>query len=129
LGSSSEEKGDSILAALEDDIDYCIKVLKIHTHDDEIKTKIKELLDAQNIALFGIYPKRLVALKTIADFITLTYNTLTQSQLYDFLMLSTTAIVSTEQIRGNKRLQGTTNDIVFKIYGDLWKIIKLQAIL
>ena len=107
-----------MLAALEDDIDYCIEVLKIDKHDDKVKTKIKKLY-AQNIAFFSIFYKRLIALKIIADFIALTNNTPTQSQLYDFLMLSTTAIVSTDQMRGNKRLQGTTNNIVFKIYGDL----------
>ena len=107
-----------MLAALEDDIEYCIEVLKIDKHDDKVKTEIKKLY-AQNIAFFSIYHKRLIVLKIIADFIALAHNTLTQSQLYDFLMLSTTAIVSTDQMRGNKRPQGTTNDIVFKIYGDL----------
>ena len=34
-------------------------------------------------------------------------------------MLSTAAVISAEGVRGSKRLQGTTNDIVFKIYGDL----------
>jgi hypothetical protein len=107
-----------MLAALEDDIEYCIEVLKIDKHDDKVKTEIKKLY-AQNIAFFSIYHKRLIVLKIIADFIALTHNTPTQSQLYDFLMLSTTAIVSTDQMRGNKRPQGTTNDIVFKIYRDL----------
>jgi hypothetical protein len=107
-----------MLAALEDDIEYCIEVLKIDKHDDKVKTEIKKLY-AQNIAFFSIYHKRLIVLKIIADFIALTHNTLTQSQLYDFLMLSTTAIVSTDQMRGNIRPQGTTNDIVFKIYRDL----------
>lgn len=121
LGSSSEEKGSHILAALEDDLDYCIDILKIDKHDDDGKTetRIKELLHTQNIAFFSTYHKRLITLKIIADFITLTSNTLTQSQLYDFLMLSTAAVVSAEGVRGSKRLQGTTNDIVFKIYGDL----------
>jgi hypothetical protein len=32
-----------MLAALEDDIDYCIEVLKIDKHDDKVKTKIKKL--------------------------------------------------------------------------------------
>jgi len=120
LGSSSDGKGNHILAAaLEDDIDYCLDILKINRHDDdEIETKIKKLY-AQNIAFFSTYHKRLITLKIIADFITLTSNTLTQSQLYDFLMLSTAAVVSAEGVRGSKRLQGTTNDIVFKIYGDL----------
>ena len=117
MGSSSEGKGNRILAALENDIDYCLDILKINKHDDdEIETKIKELY-AQSIAFFGIYHKRLIALKIIADIITLTSNILSQSQLYDFLMLSAAA-VSTEGMRGNKRLQGT-NDIVFKIYRDL----------
>jgi hypothetical protein len=118
LGSSSEGKGnDRILAALEDDLDYCLDILKINKHDNgEIETKIKKLY-AQNIAFFSIYHKRLIALKIIADFITLTSNTLTPSQLYDFLMLSAAAIPA-EGMRGNKRLQGT-NDIVFKIYRDL----------
>lgn len=121
LGSSSEEKGSHILAALEDDLDYCIDILKIDKHDDDGKTetRIKKLLHTQNIAFFSTYHKRLITLKIIADFITLTSNTLTQSQLYDFLMLSTAAVVSAEGVRGSKRLQGTTNDIVFKIYGDL----------
>lgn len=119
LGSSSEEKGNRILAALEDDLNYCINILKINKHDDgKTETKIKKLY-AQNIAFISIYHKRLITLKIIADFITLTSNTLTQSQLYDFLMLSTAAVVSAEQTSGNKRLQGTTNDIVFKIYEDL----------
>jgi hypothetical protein len=121
LGSSSEEKSNRILAALEDDLDYCLDILKIDKHDDDGKTetRIKKLLHTQNIAFFSTYHKRLITLKIIADFITLTSNTLTQSQLYDFLMLSTAAVVSAEGVRGSKRLQGTTNDIVFKIYGDL----------
>lgn len=120
LGSSSEEKGSHILAALEDDLDYCLDILKIDKHDDgKTETRIKKLLHTQNIAFFSTYHKRLITLKIIADFITLTSNTLTQSQLYDFLMLSTAAVVSAEGVRGSKRLQGTTNDIVFKIYGDL----------
>ena len=120
LGSSSEEKGNRILAALEDDLDYCLDILKIDKHDDgKTETRIKKLLHTQNIAFFSTYHKRLITLKIIADFITLTSNTLTQSQLYDFLMLSTAAVVSAEGVRGSKRLQGTTNDIVFKIYGDL----------
>jgi hypothetical protein len=121
LGSSSEEKSNRILAALEDDLDYCLDILKIDKHDDDGKTetRIKKLLHTQNIAFFTTYHKRLITLKIIADFITLTSNTLTQSQLYDFLMLSTAAVVSAEGVRGSKRLQGTTNDIVFKIYGDL----------
>jgi hypothetical protein len=117
LGSSSEGKGNRILAALEDDIDYCLDILKINRHDDdEIETKIKKLY-AQNIAFFGIYHTRLIALKIIADFFTLSSNILSQSQLYDFLMLSAAA-VSAEGMRENKRLQGT-NDIVFKIYRDI----------
>jgi hypothetical protein len=121
LGSSSEEKSNRILAALEDDLDYCLDILKIDKHDDDGKTetRIKKLLHTQNIAFFSTYHKRLITLKIIADFITLTSNTLTQSQLYDFLMLSTAAVVSAQGVRGSKRLQGTTNDIVFKIYGDL----------
>jgi hypothetical protein len=122
LGSSSEGKGnDRILAASEDDLNYCLDILKINKRDNgEIETKIKKLY-AQNIAFFSIYHKRLIALKIIADFITLTSNTLTPSQLYDFLMLSAAAAaaaVPAEEMRGNKRLQGT-NDIVFKIYRDL----------
>jgi hypothetical protein len=122
LGSSSEEKGSHILAALEDDLDYCMDILKIDKHDDgKTETRIKKLLHTQNIAFFSTYHKRLITLKIIADFITLTSNTLTQSQLYDFLMLSTAAAgISAEGVRGSKSLsQGTTNDIVFKIYGDL----------
>ena len=121
MGSSSEEKSNRILAALEDDLDYCLDILKIDKHDDDGKTetRIKKLLHTQNIAFFSTYHKRLITLKIIADFITLTSNTLTQSQLYDFLMLSTAAVISAEGVRGSKRLQGTTNDIVFKIYGDL----------
>ena len=118
MGSSSEEKGNRILAALEDDLGYCLDILKINKHDDgETETKIKKLY-AQNIAYFGIYHKRLVALKIISDFVTLTSTILSQSQLYDFLMLSAAAAVSAEVMRGPKRLQGT-NDIVFKIYRDL----------
>lgn len=122
LGSSSEEKSNRILAALEDDLDYCLDILKIDKHDDDGKTetRIKKLLHTQNVSFFSTYHKRLITLKIIADFITLTSNTLTQSQLYDFLMLSTAAAgISAEGVRGSKRLQGTTNDIVFKIYGDL----------
>ena len=122
MGSSSEGKSNNriLAASLEDDLDYCLDILKINKHDDgEIKTKIKKkLLHAQNITFFSTYHKRLIALKIISEFITLTSNTLTQSQLYDFLMLSTAAL-SVEGIRGHKRLQGATNDIVFKIYGDL----------
>lgn len=120
LGSSSEENGNRMLTALEDDLNYCLDILKINKHDDgETETKIKKLLYAQNnIAFISIYHKRLITLKIIADFITLTSNTLAPSQLYDFLMLST-AVVSAEQTSRNKRLQGTTNDIVFKIYEDL----------
>jgi hypothetical protein len=117
LGSSSEGKGNRILSELEDDIDYCLGILKINKHDDKIETKIKELY-TQNIAFLSRYHKRLVALKIIADFITLTSDILSQSQLYDFLMLSATAAVSVEGMKENKRLQGT-NDIVFKIYRDL----------
>jgi hypothetical protein len=120
LGSTSETKDNHISAAdLEDDIVYCLRILKINKHNDEIETRIKELLYAQNIAFFNTYQKRLIALKIIADSIIPAYNTLTQSQLYDFLMLSTTAVVSPEQMSENKRLQGTASDIVFKIYKDL----------
>jgi hypothetical protein len=120
LGSTSEAKDNRIsAAALEDDIDYCLGILKINRHNDEIETRIKELLYSQNITFFNTYQKRLIALKIIADSIIPAYNTLTHSQLYDFLMLSTTAIVSPEQMSGNERLQGTTSDIVFKIYKDL----------
>ena len=121
MGSSSEEKGNRILAALEDDLDYCLDILKIDKQGDDGKTetRIKKLLHTQDIAFFSTHHKRLITLKIIADFITLTSNTLTQSQLYDFLMLSTAAVISAEGVRGSKRLQGTTNDIVFRIYGDL----------
>jgi hypothetical protein len=120
LEPSSEENDNHILAVLEDDINYCIDILNIDKHHDgEIGTKVRKLLRTQNAAFFSTYHKRLITLKIIADFITLTSNTLTQSQLYDFLMLSTAAVVSAEGVRGSKRLQGTTNDIVFKIYGDL----------
>jgi hypothetical protein len=119
LGSSPEGNGnDRILTALKDDLNYCLDILKINKRDNgEIETKIKKLY-AQNIAFFTIYHKRLIALKIIADFITLTSNTLTPSQLYDFLMLSAAAAVPAEEMGGHKRLQGT-NDIVFKIYRDL----------
>jgi hypothetical protein len=118
LGSSSEGEGGRIPAALEDDLDYCLDILKINKYDDgETETKIKKLY-AQNIAVFGIYHKRLVALKIIADFITLTSNILSLSQLYDFLMLSAAAAVSAEGMRGHKTLQ-EKNDIVFKIYRDI----------
>ena len=71
MGSSSERKGNHILAALEDDIDYCLDILKINRHDDdEIETKIKKLY-AQNIAFFSTYHKRLITLKIIADVIIL----------------------------------------------------------
>jgi hypothetical protein len=107
-----------MLAALEDDLNYCLDMLKINKHkDDGTETKIRKLLFAQNID-YGIDHKRLMTLKIIADFVTLTCNNLTPSQLYDFLMLSRAA-VSTERMRGNERLQGTTNYIIFKIYGDL----------
>ena len=119
LGPSSEQKGNRIPGAWEDDLNYCLDVLKINKFDDKTGKKINELYD-QNMFIFGTYHKRLVALKIVADFITLTSSILSQSQLYDFLMLSTTAVVSAEQMRGNKMLLGTTaNDIVFKIYRDL----------
>jgi hypothetical protein len=119
LGSSSEEKGNRMLAALEDDLNYCLDMLRINKHNDnETETKIKRLLYAQDVDHFGIDHKRLITLKTIADFITLTSNNLTPSQLYDFLILSR-ATVSAERMGGNKMLQGATNDIVFKIYGNL----------
>jgi hypothetical protein len=120
LGSTSEAKDNRIsAAALEDDIRYCLGILKINKPNDEIETKIEELSYTQNITFFSTYQKRLIALKIIADSIVPAYNTLTQSQLYDFLMLSTTAIVSPEHMSGNERLQGTASDIVFKIYKDL----------
>lgn len=120
LGPYSGEKSGSIPALEDEDLDYCLNVLKINKYDDSRKTETKiRKLYAQNIALFGIYHKRLIALKTIADLVTLTSNILSQSQLYDFLMLTTAAVVSAEGMGGHKKLQGTTNDIVFKIYGDL----------
>jgi hypothetical protein len=106
------KKGNRTLAVSEDDLDYCLEILNISKSDDETKTKIKELF-AQNIVFFGIYHKRLVTLKTIADFVTLNSSILSPSQLYDFLMLSADAAVSVEGMRGNKRLQ-ETNDIVFQ---------------
>ena len=118
MGSPSEGKGNGIQAALENDIDYCLKILKINNQDDddngEIEIKIKKLLlyAQKNTAFFSIYHKRLMSLKIIADFLNLTSNTLTRSQLYDFLMLSTTATAATAAIT-------TNNDIVFKIYRDL----------
>jgi hypothetical protein len=119
LGYSTEEENNHIEVALEEDLNYCLDILKITSHDEgETDTKIKKL-HAQNIASFRIYHKRLITLKTIADFIALTSNTLTPSQLYDFLMLSTTAVLSTEQMITNKGSQGTTNNIIFKIYRDL----------
>lgn len=117
MGSSSEENGNRMLAAVEDDLHYCLNILKINKHDDETEIRIKKAY-AQNIALFSIYHKRLLTLKLIADFLALTSNTLSQSQLYDFLMLSTVAL-SSEGMKKYKSLQGTTNDMVFKIYGDL----------
>jgi hypothetical protein len=117
LGSSSEGKRSRILAALEHDIDYCLSILKMDDHHEETERTVKELC-TQNISCFGIYQERLIALKIIADFVTLTSNVLSQSQLYDFLMLSAAA-VSAEEMRGpHKRPQGA-NDIVFKIYRDL----------
>ena len=107
-----------MLTALEDDLNYCLDMLKINKHNDgEIETKIRKLY-TQNSAFFSIYHKRLITLKIIADFIIFTSNILAPSQLYDFLMLSRAAIPA-ERMRVNERLQGTTNDIVFKIYGDL----------
>jgi hypothetical protein len=120
LGSSSEENDTHILTAVEEDIHYCLNILKINKHDDETEIRIKKAY-AQNIALSKIYHKRLITLKIIADFVTLTSNTLSQSQLYDFLMLSTAAL-SSEEMKEYKSLRGTTtstNDMVFKIYGDL----------
>ncbi|HZA48719.1 MAG TPA: hypothetical protein VE521_07330 [Nitrososphaera sp.] len=121
MGSPSEGKrNDRIISALEDDIDYCLDILKINKHDDyEIETKIKKLYE-QNIAFLGTYHKRLVALKIIADFITLTSNILSQSKLYDFLMLSAAAATgSAKKEMGLEKALQRTNDIVFKIYGDL----------
>ena len=93
MGSSSEENGNRTLAAVEDDLHYCLNILKINKHDDGTEIRIKKAY-AQNIALFSIYHKRLLTLKLIADFLALTSNTLSQSQLYDFLMLSTVALSS-----------------------------------
>ena len=90
MGSSSSERKDNhhiLGTALENDLGYCLDALRIKIEDDETKTKIRELY-AQNIAFLDIYHKRLVALKIIADYVTLTSNFLSQSQLYDFLMLS-----------------------------------------
>ena len=120
LGSTSEAKDNRIWrAALEDDIHYCLGILKINKPNDQIETKIEELSYTQNITFFSTYQKRLIALKIIADSIVPAYNTLTQSQLYDFLMLSTTAVASPQKMSGNKRLHGAASDIVFKIYKDL----------
>ena len=121
MGSSSSERKDNhhiLGTALENDLGYCLDALrlKIHDDDDETKTKIRELY-AQNIAFLDIYHKRLVALKIIADYVTLTSNFLSQSQLYDFLMLSSAA-VSAEEMRGHERPVGT-DDMIFKIYRDL----------
>jgi hypothetical protein len=115
LKSSSEEKDKHILAALKGDLDYCLDTLKINKYDVDTETRIKELY-AQNVTFLDRYHKRIVALKIIADFIPTTYHTLSQSQLYDFLMLSTA--VSAERISEHKRLV-ETNDIVFKIYRDI----------
>ena len=119
MESSYEEKGNSILSILEDDINYCLDVLRLDNHrDGEIETKVKKLLYAQDTAFFSTYHKRLLALKVIADFVTVTSNPLSRSQLYDFLMLSTAAL-SSEGMKEYKMLQETTNDAIFKIYGDL----------
>jgi hypothetical protein len=118
LGSSSEENSNRVLTSVEDDLHYCLNILKINEHDDETQIRIKKAY-VQNIALFSIYHKRLITLKIIADFVTLTSNTVSQAQLYDFLMLSTAAL-SSEEMKEYKSLQGTTtDDIVFKIYRDL----------
>lgn len=121
MGSSSSERKDNhhiIGAALENDLGYCLDALriKIEEEDDEATTKIRELY-AQNIAFLDIYHKRLVALKIITDYVTLTSNFLSQSQLYDFLMLSSAA-VSAEEMRRHERPVGT-DDMIFKIYRDL----------
>ena len=121
LGSSSEGKETRTLATLEDDIEYCLAILKINKHDDKTKTKIKELY-AQNITFLSIYHKRLITLRIIADFMALTSKILSPSQVCDFLILSSAAAaaaaISPEVREENKRWQGT-NDIVFKIYRDL----------
>jgi hypothetical protein len=119
LGSSSSERKDNhhiLGTALESDLGYCLDALRIKIEDDEATTKIRELY-AQNIAFLDIYHKRLVALKIIADYVTLASNFLSQSQLYDFLMLSSAA-VSAEEMRGHERPVGT-DDMIFKIYRDL----------
>jgi hypothetical protein len=78
LGSTSEAKDNRIsAAALEDDIRYCLGILKINKPNDEIETKIEELSYTQNIIFFSTYQKRLIALKIIADSIVPAYNTLT----------------------------------------------------
>src|SRR5919202_3496550 len=113
LGSSSEGKETRTLATLEDDIEYCLAILKINKHDDKTKTKIKELY-AQNITFLSIYHKRLITLRIIADFMALTSNILSPSQVCDFLILSSAAAaaaaISPEVREENKRWQGT-NDI------------------
>jgi hypothetical protein len=119
LESSYEKKGNSMLSILKDDINYCLDVLRLdNPRDEEIETKVKKLLYAQDTAFFSTYHKRLLALKVIADFVTVTSNPLSRSQLYDFLKLSTAAL-SSEGMKEHKMLQETTNAVIFKIYGDL----------
>jgi len=101
---------------LKNELNYCIDALGIKIHDEETKTRIRKLY-AQNIVFLDIHHKRLVALKIIADYVTLTSNFLSQSQLYDFLMLSSAA-VSIEEMRGRERPVGT-DDMIFKIYRDI----------
>jgi hypothetical protein len=106
-----------MLAALENDIDYCLDILNISKDDDEAKTKIRKLY-SQNIAFLGTCRKRLVTLKIMADFLYLKSNVLSLSQLYDFLMLSAPPDISAEALEGNKSMN-IASDIIFTLYKDL----------
>ncbi|MDQ3872423.1 MAG: hypothetical protein M3258_02300, partial [Thermoproteota archaeon] len=75
MGSYDKGKNNSLLAALESDIDCCLDILKINKYDDKAKRQIGKLY-SQNIAFIGIYRKRLVTLKIVADFLYLRSNIL-----------------------------------------------------
>ncbi len=117
MGSYDKGKNNSLLAALESDIDCCLDILKINKYDDKAKRQIGKLY-SQNIAFIGIYRKRLVTLKIVADFLYLRSNILSLCLNCDFLMLSTTPDISAEDIKGKKN-KYLENNIILTIYREL----------
>jgi hypothetical protein len=116
MKTSSYFKGDkrALASALREDLEYCLGTLKI-AKDEYSRKKLNELV-ARNLTALSTYDKRVISLKIIGDFIGIVSTVLSQSQLYDFLMLSTAA--SSQGMKEHKRLSGT-NDIVFKMYRDI----------